>query len=80
MQHLMDRISTTCVHFGLKIILRKTKVMFTPLPRQTYSETNMFVNGTRLEVVNTFIYLGITVSRDGSFDAEVYHRIGKCGI
>ena len=34
----------------------------------------IFVKKTRLEVVDTFVYLGSTISRDGSLDAEINLR------
>ena len=52
--------TTSLVHvaFGLTISLKKTKVMFTPAPGEPYIEPNIMVNGTRLKVVDTFVYLG----------------------
>ena len=80
MQTIMDNFSRACDAFGLKISLKKTKVMFTPAPGQPYAEPTITVNGTRLEVVDTFVYLGSTLSRDGSLDAEIYHRIQKASV
>ena len=77
MQSLMDRFSSACSAFGLTISLKKTKVMFTPAPGQPYVEPNITVNGTRLDVVDTFVYLGSMLSRDGSLDAEIHQRIKK---
>lgn len=37
---------------------------------------NIYVNGTHLGVVDIFVYLGSTLSCDGSLDAEVQTRIG----
>ena len=54
--------------------------MFTPTLGEPYTEPNIVVNGTRLEVVNTFVYLGSTISRDGSLDAEVHTRIQKASV
>ena len=42
--------------------------MFTP----PYAEPNIFVEGTRLDVVDSFVYLGITLSGDGSLDSEIH--------
>lgn len=38
---------------------------------------NIYVNGTHLGVVDIFVYLGSTLSCDGSLDAEVQTRIQK---
>ena len=80
MQHIMDRFSQACTSFGLKISLKKTKVMFTPAPGTPYIEPNITVNGTRLDVVDIFVYLGSTISRDGSLEAELLSRISKSAI
>ncbi|XP_014770758.1 uncharacterized protein LOC106869505 [Octopus bimaculoides] len=48
-----------------------------PTPGQIYTEPNIFVNGTRLEVIDTFVYLETTLSRNGGLDAEIYYRIAK---
>ena len=67
MQFIMDRFSATCTAFALTISIKKTKVMFTPSPGTTYIEPSIFVNGVKLEAVNTFVYLGSTMSRDGNY-------------
>ena len=77
MQHIMGRFSAACVAFGFTISLRKTKVVFTPAPGKPYIEPNIFVNGTRLEVADTFLYPGSALSGDGSLDAEIHSRIHK---
>ena len=80
MQHIMDRFSHACTAFGLKISLKKTKVMFTPAPDEPYIQPNIIVYGTRLGVVDTFLYLGSFVSRDGALDTEIYSRISKGAV
>jgi hypothetical protein len=80
MQTLMDRFSKACIAFGLTISLKKTKVMFTPAPGEPYNEPNIMVNGTKLGVVDSFVYLGSTISRDGSLDAEIKTRIQKGSV
>ena len=80
MQYIMDRFSHACTVFGLRISLKKTKVMFTPAPGEPYIEPNITVYGTRLDVVDTFVYLGSTTSRNGSLDAEIYSRINKGAV
>ena len=61
MQHIIDHFSPACDAFRLTISLKKTKVMFTIAQCKPYIEPNITVNGTRLDVVNTFVYLGSTV-------------------
>ena len=80
MQIIMNKFSNACDAFGLKISLKKTKVMFTPSPAEPYNEPNITVNGQRLDVVDTFVYLGSNLSRDGNLDAEIFVRIQKAAV
>ena len=78
MQRIMDLFSDACDAFGLTISLEKTKVMLTPPPGHQYIEPNIYVKGTRLKaVVDSFVYLGSTLSRDGSLDSEISLRIAR---
>ena len=80
MQKVMDLLSAACIAFGLTISLTKTKVMFTPAPGKPYVQPNIIVQGTRLDAVDTFVYLGSTISRDGTLDAEMHLRIAKACV
>ena len=77
MQSIMNFFSVAYSQFGLTISLKKTKVMYTAPPAQPYSEPNIFVQGARLETVDTSVYHGSSIARDGSLDSEVYLRIRK---
>ena len=48
--------------------------MFQPAPRNNYIEQSIFVENTKL-IVNKFIYLGSTLSNNGSLDNEIISRI-----
>ena len=77
MQTIMDRFADACTRFGLTISLPKTKVMFTPVAGHNHVEPDVYVYGSRLEVVKNVVYLGSTLSNDGSLDAEIKERISK---
>ena len=77
MQILMTAFSESCNAFGLEISLKKTVVMFQPAPGKAYNEPSIFVNNTKLKVADEFVYLGSTLTRDGTLDKEVYRRIQK---
>ena len=77
MQSVMDRFENACTSFGLTISIDKTKVMYTAAPGETYAEPDIYVYGRRLDVVKHFVYLGSTLSDDGSLDAEIKERISK---
>nr|VZI44075.1 unnamed protein product [Spirometra erinaceieuropaei] len=80
MQRSMDLFSAACENFGLVINTQKTVVMHQPPP---YSATapnappQINVNGTQLQVVENFPYLGSTLSRNTKIDDEVANRISK---
>ena len=38
---------------------------------------NVMINGTPLDVMNSFTYLGATITSSLSFDEEITTRIGK---
>ena len=73
LQLIIDRFSAACDVFGLKISLKKTKVMITPPPGVPFIELS--VKDTRLGVAYTFPYLGSTISRD-----ETFSRIQKACV
>ena len=68
----MDHFSKSFSKFGLKISLSKTKVMFSLSLGQAHIEPNILVNGTSLEVLNTFVYLGSVLTRDSSHNSETF--------
>ena len=77
MQLIMNIFSRACLAFGLNINLKKTKVMYTPPVGQVYVEPKITVESNRLGVVDSFVYLGSTLSRNGSLGAEISRRIAK---
>nr|VZI40613.1 unnamed protein product [Spirometra erinaceieuropaei] len=79
MQRSMDLFSAACENFGLVINTQKTVVMHQPPPNSTTAPNapHINVNGTQLEVVENFPYLGSTLSRSTKIDDEVANRISK---
>ncbi|BHF80542.1 hypothetical protein SprV_0702367000 [Sparganum proliferum] len=80
MQWSMDLFSAACENFGLVINTQKTVVMHQPPPPNTAIPPNapqISVNGTQLQVVENFPYLGSTLSRNTEIDDEVANRISK---
>nr|VZI26640.1 unnamed protein product [Spirometra erinaceieuropaei] len=76
----MDLFSAACENFGLVINTQKTVVM-QQLPPNSATAPNappqISVNGTQLQVVENFPYLGSTLSRNTKIDDEVANRISK---
>ncbi|BHF74784.1 hypothetical protein SprV_0501787200 [Sparganum proliferum] len=79
MQRSMNLFSAACENFGLVINTEKTTVMHQPLPNTvpSHNAPQISVNGTLLQVVDNFTYLGSTLSRSIKIDDEVARRISK---
>ncbi|BHF73626.1 hypothetical protein SprV_0401670800 [Sparganum proliferum] len=79
MQRSMNLFSAACENFGLVINTQKTVVMHQPPPNSTtpLNAPQISVNGTQLQVVENFPYLGSTLSGNTKIDDEVANRISK---
>nr|VZI45405.1 unnamed protein product [Spirometra erinaceieuropaei] len=80
MQRSMDLFSAACENFGLVINTQKTVVMHQPPPNSATAPNappQISVNGTQLQVVENFPYLGSNISRNSKIDDEVANRISK---
>ncbi|BHF78824.1 hypothetical protein SprV_0602193900 [Sparganum proliferum] len=81
MQRSMDLFYAACENFGLVINTQKTVVMHQPPPPNTATPPpdapQISVNGTQLQVVKNFPYLGSTLSRSTKIDDEVARKISK---
>nr|VZI00676.1 unnamed protein product [Spirometra erinaceieuropaei] len=79
MQRSMDLFSAACENFGLVINTQKTVVMHQSPPNSATAPNapQINVNGTQLQVVENFPYLGSTLSRNTKIDDEVANRISK---
>ncbi|BHF79614.1 hypothetical protein SprV_0702273500 [Sparganum proliferum] len=82
MQRSMDLFSAACANFGLVINTQKTVVMHQPPPNSAIATApnappppQISVNGTQLQVVENFPYLGSTLSHNTKIDDEVANRI-----
>nr|VZI12384.1 unnamed protein product [Spirometra erinaceieuropaei] len=75
----MDLFSVACENFGLVINTQKTAVMHQPPLHSATppNEPQISVNGTQLQVVENFPYLGSTLSHNTKIDDEVARRISK---
>nr|VZI40273.1 unnamed protein product [Spirometra erinaceieuropaei] len=79
MQRSMDLFSAACENFGVVINTQKTVVMHQPPPNSATAPNTpqINVNGTQLQVVENFPYLGSTLSRNTKIDDKVANRISK---
>ena len=74
LQRALDRFAAECTMAGMQISTKKTKVMV--LSRQK-EECAVNVNGTPLDQVEKFKYLGVEFSNDARLDCEIDRRIGS---
>ena len=72
LQCFMDHFVSACYSFGLKINLKKTVIMYDPAPGSPYIQPIIFIEGNKLDVVHSFIYLGSTLSEGCSLDREIF--------
>ena len=77
LQCFMNHFVFPCNSFGLKIKLKKTVVMYDPATGSPYIEPIIFVEGNKLDVVQSFVYLGSTFSEGCSLDREISFRIER---
>ena len=75
-QRLINAFSDASRKFGLKINIKKTEVLYQPNAMKT-DEAEIMVDGTRLNSVPEFTYLGSTISKDVRIDAEIQKRMAK---
>ncbi|VDL95876.1 unnamed protein product [Schistocephalus solidus] len=77
MQRSMDLFVADCVNFGLTIYTAKTVLMHQPPSSAEYKSLRSNVNGSQLKNVETFAYLGSTLSRNTRINDKVSQRIYK---
>ena len=73
----MDAFSQACAALGLTINLKKTVLMYQSAPGKTYIPPNIYVNGSKLKVVDRFVHLGSTLNSKNTLDNEIVLRICK---
>ena len=73
MQDKTTRQETTSTRTGLKINTKKTELM----KINTTANTRVTVGGEPVKKVESFVYLGSVVDKQGGIDQDVAARIGK---
>ena len=73
LQVLMDRLSSACKEFGLTISIKKTNVM----GQDVEAPLSISIDNQTLECVNTFTYLGSTISSDLQLEKELNTRLAR---
>jgi len=73
LQCTMNSLQQTAARYGMKVNVKKTKVM--KISRKGGGTVNVSVEGTRLEQVEKYRYLGSWITDDGRCDKEIKARI-----
>ena len=64
-------------NFGPTISLKKTEGLYQPPPREAYSPPHIIIDGTNLNVVEHFTYLGSVISIDATVSEDLDNRLSK---
>jgi hypothetical protein len=76
MQEKTNLVSSTAMDIGLNVNINKSKI----LKINSSSMNAVTLNGSQLEEVQSFTYLGSIVDQQGGTDADVKARIGKARV
>jgi len=75
LQHMINSLHTYCQNWGLKVNLSKSKiVVFRKSPRIS-SNLKWFYDGSEVQIVNEFKYLGVTLAYNLSFNKHLNERL-----
>ena len=77
LQHIVDRFSDAAKNFGLTISLKKTEVLYQPAPREAYSPPHISIDGSNLNAVENFTYLGSVISIGATVSKDLDNRLSK---
>ena len=77
LQALTDSLSQATKRFGLTISIKKTEVLFQPSKRSLAPVPQIKIDGKVLNNVESFTYLGSSLSSNNSLDKEISSRIAK---
>ena len=71
---MMDRLNTTSKKYGMKINIKKTKVMKIS-KKEEETTLNIQIEGKEIEQVKEFCYLGSSITTDAKCHREIRRRI-----
>lgn len=73
LQELMDRLAAVSDNYGMRINIKKTKVMV--ISKVEGKKVNITVYGEKIEQVNDFCYLGSIITAEGRCGQDIRRRI-----
>ena len=77
LQHIVNCFSDAAKNFGFTISLKKTESLYQPPLRVAYSPPHISINGTNLNAVEHFTYLGSVISIDATVSKDLDNRLSK---
>ena len=75
-QELLNRFSHACKELCLIINIKKSKVM----GQDVDNPPNVMTDGTSLDIMNPFTYIGAIITSNLSLDKDITTRIGKASV
>ena len=76
-QDIVNRFSDAAKNFGLTTSPEKIEVLYQPPPREAYSPPHISIDGTSLNTVEHFTYLGSVISRNATVSKDLDNRLSK---
>ena len=76
LQHIINCFSDVVENFGLIISPKKTEVLYQPPPLEAYSP-HISINGTNLNTVEHFTYLGSVIPNDATVSKDLDNHLSK---
>ena len=77
LQHIVNRFSNAAKNSGLTISLKKTEVLYQPPSREAYNPPHTSIDGTSLNAVEHFIYLGSVISNNARVSKDLDNRLSE---
>ena len=77
LQHIVNRFSDAAKNFGLTISLKGTEVLYQLPPSETHSPPHISMDGTNLNAVEHFTYLGSVIFTDATVSKDLDNRLSK---
>ena len=77
LQQLTNSLSEATKKFGLTISIKKTEVLHQPAKASASSQPDIQIDGKVLNNVDSFTYLGTTLSSTNTLDREISSRVSK---
>ena len=77
LQYIVNHFAEAAKAFGFTISLKKTEVLHQPPPGGVYSPPQINIEGTSLNSVEHFTYLGSVISNDATVNKDFDNRLAR---